>query len=69
MTGSFDLHIDLGNEAMQDHRDVSGALLHLATKLEDVHCWYPDDDAEGPIKDRNGNTVGRWDLVLSEPAE
>jgi hypothetical protein len=61
----FVMEIELGNEAMRSPSDVAGALRSVAEKF-DGH----DDFATlaGPIRDVNGNTVGRWYLTASQTA-
>lgn len=61
MIGSFYLLIDLGNEAMSDVPDVAAELERVKTKL------LAGEDS-GIIKDRNGNTVGRYALKEGEDA-
>ena len=52
----FDLHIDLGNDAMQTGEDVAEALRRIATKLE------RSGHESGLVMDLNGNKVGTWEL-------
>lgn len=54
MFDRFDLHIELGNEAMQSGPDVADALRTVADKIEH------DLEAQGAIRDANGNTVGAY---------
>jgi hypothetical protein len=59
----FNLHIELGNEAMQTGTDISDALKKVAGRL-----WnYGDEDdiigCRGAIMDMNGNKVGRWEVT------
>ena len=54
MYSKFDLHIDLGNEAMRSGLDVAAALREVADKIE------RDLEATGAIRDANGNTVGKY---------
>lgn len=51
----FDLHIELGNAAMQSGEHIAGALREVAEKAEAGHD-------EGLIHDVNGNTVGQWEM-------
>jgi hypothetical protein len=53
----FRLVLELGNTAMSEPEDVAHALTDVRRGLL---CRYP----EALIKDRNGNTVGRWSLTL-----
>lgn len=48
----FTLRIKLGNEAMQNAKDVADALSLIAN---DVRYMYSDN-----ILDYNGNKVGEW---------
>lgn len=57
----FKLTIRLGNEAMQDSDDIAEALRRSADRIE-----QRDNAAEGAILDRNGNTVGSFE-VLERP--
>jgi hypothetical protein len=50
----FDVHIELGNDAMQGGPDVATALRNIADRIEN------DLEARGNIKDANGNTVGTF---------
>jgi hypothetical protein len=59
------LHIDLGNEAMSDLQDLGLALIGVGENL--YERAYAGDSVqtarEGRVKDANGNTVGRWELI------
>lgn len=60
---TFTVEIELGNDAMQTGEDLAHALRGVAAKIED--CSRPVEDwpasvRTGPIRDVNGNTVGRW---------
>jgi len=55
----FKLHIDLGDQAMKDAKDVVGALRTIGTRLM-------NGEQEGIVKDINGNTCGHWSLHLPE---
>jgi hypothetical protein len=59
----FQLHIDLGNAAMQDNHDVAKALRDVADRLSKFTSsgWSPYA-LEGKIKDANGNIVGSWEV-------
>lgn len=50
------LTIDTGNDAMQDERDLAGALRRTADDLE------LNGQVGGNIKDDNGQTVGHWEV-------
>jgi hypothetical protein len=54
----FELLIGLGNDAMQDGRDVADALRKVAAQIEDYH--FPGPSVPRPIKDINGSQVGTW---------
>lgn len=49
---SFDLHIDLGSDAMQTPQDVAQALRAVAERLD------AGPETDGAIRDTNGNKVG-----------
>ncbi len=51
----FAAWIRLENEAMQDCRDVADALEHVVWRLR-------QEEYDGTIRDRNGNSVGAWDI-------
>lgn len=56
----FRLTIELGNEAMQSGADVSEAIVKaIPLGTLDMNAAMVSGDA-GPIRDVNGNTVGRW---------
>lgn len=63
----FTLEIELGNDAMQDGNDVARALHSLADKMALRECEYGDglyyDGSAVGIKDANGNTVGKWEVI------
>lgn len=51
----FKLEIEMGNEAMQSHLDVSEILADISIDLLNntkLDSWT--------IMDENGNTVGKW---------
>lgn len=56
----FTLTIELGNAAMQTPADVAAALVGVAYKQLAGTLWTDADS--GPIRDKNGNTVGRWEV-------
>ncbi len=66
----FTLTITLGNAAMLTAEDIAGAIFGIAGRLERI-CPsgdLTDEDsnntgAGGPVKDINGNTVGKWELA------
>lgn len=55
----FEVIIELGNDTMQDGRDVAEALRVVAQTIE---MRLPDNlrRSSSRIYDRNGNTVGHW---------
>ena len=55
----FNLDIETGNAAMQEPRDITGALREVAASLY-------SGQTDGPIMDVNGNTVGRYHLEYTE---
>lgn len=55
---TFDLHIDLGNDAMQNEHDVADTLERLSRRLRQGGA------DEGKIVDGNGNSVGRYGFDL-----
>jgi hypothetical protein len=59
----FVLSIDLENDAMQDQHDVAAALRKVADRLDKlVSSNFGPYGLEGTIMDRNGNSVGRWEV-------
>ena len=60
----FELKIDLGNESMQDNHDVAAALRDVAARLSAfVSSGWSPYALDGKIVDRNGNTVGSWEVM------
>jgi len=62
----FTLTIEMGNGAMNTPSDVMNALRKLADHVDPE--GYPDKWASpaeegGKIRDVNGNTVGKWEVV------
>jgi hypothetical protein len=53
---SFQLKVELGNDAMQTRRDVAKVLRALADLIQ---TGKPD----GKVRDRNGNPVGEWSFT------
>jgi len=60
IVGTFRLELELGNAAMRTRRDVVRALHDAAELLQ-----AGEDSA--PVRDANGNTVGRLELELELP--
>ena len=60
----FTLEIQLGNDAMQNGADVAELLRKVAARIESNPFDSYNDDGEfgGVLKDRNGNTVGKWEV-------
>lgn len=60
----FILEINLGNDAMREAQDVGHALERVAERLFGragrEELGIGDD---GPIRDLNGNAVGRWEII------
>lgn len=54
---TFELRVDLGNDAMQTPNDVAALLRDAADKLE-----AGTDSVHGSLKDENGNRVGQFVL-------
>ncbi len=57
---TFRLHVELGNEAMCEPEHVVTALRDLADKIERLDMLLT---GWGPIRDGNGNEVGRFEVV------
>jgi hypothetical protein len=53
MNGTFSIHINLGNDAMQTADDVTNAIQRVLKRLNDLHS------ARYTIMDDNGNSVGK----------
>ena len=56
----FTLEIELGNDAMQDSRDLRRALHDV--NLQPMNSGIQPGQA-GTISDLNGNMVGRWEVT------
>lgn len=57
------VEVELGNEAMKSAYDV-GLAINRALILQSAQAMDPMGDHEvGSIRDRNGNTVGKWEVV------
>lgn len=54
---TFELRVDLGNDACQTPSDVAGILRDAADKLE-----AGTDSVHGSLKDINGNRIGQFVL-------
>lgn len=60
----FQLEIELGNDAMQTYDDVSQALKSVRAYLKEYRqSEEVEADDNAPIRDLNGNTVGKWEVV------
>jgi hypothetical protein len=62
---TFELHLDLGNDAMQEGRDVASALERVA----DLIRGYVETGERFGIRDDNGNTVGHYGFDLEPHIE
>jgi hypothetical protein len=66
----FNLHIELGNDAMQSSQDLVQALRGVAQRIQDAEyveqCQQEGDDIDRGISDINGNHIGEWSLVEDE---
>ena len=60
----FELNIGLGNDAMQDGRDVAEALRKLAIEIEEYH--FPGPSVPCRVRDANGARVGYWVITEEE---
>ena len=58
MPEKFTLEIDLGNDAMMSADHLIDALTQLADRLGCIEYGK----TTGKIQDRNGNSVGKWEL-------
>lgn len=60
----FLLQIELGNDAMQTGQDVASALDLIAEPRATLPTLTMLSDGDsGNIRDSNGNTVGKWEVV------
>lgn len=59
----FTLEITLGNETMNNYRDVTVALARVAGGLRNGTPEICDCES---ISDEHGNTVGKWEIVPSK---
>lgn len=60
----FVFECELGNDEMQDQHDVAGALEKVAQRLRrSVSARFGPYTLEGKVMDRNGNTVGKWEVL------
>ncbi len=58
-TQTFTVTIELGNDAMQE-------AAHAADALRDVAAALYAGQTDGPVRDENGNTVGRYHMTHPE---
>lgn len=58
----FTLTIELGNDAMQDSIDVAMRIRVVADRLIRLNHDFSVVTI-GPVRDLNGNTVGRWEVT------
>lgn len=61
------LHIEFGNDAMKTYNDAAKSLEQTAKKLRDYARVTAGEG--GRIMDKNGNSVGRWDIVSTDPGK
>jgi hypothetical protein len=59
----FNLTIELGNDAMQADADVADALSNVVYWMDSRPAGEFETGEAGIIRDINGNTVGRWEIV------
>lgn len=65
----FHLKIELGNDAMQTADDIRAAVKDVAKYLKEWRSGeLPEVGDNAPIRDVNGNTVGKWEIVKHAPA-
>ena len=55
----FKLEIDTGNEAFNYDCELARIIRGVSRTLAEM----PDCNADGVVRDMNGNTVGRWEFV------
>ncbi len=65
------LEIQLGNDAMQNRADVDGAIRRSLTNRTDFASMREalTTSDTNILRDRNGNTVGRWYVVETSDRE
>ncbi len=57
----FFIKIDIGNEAMDSHEDLSVAIKKVANRIgTGLYNVHPDNEYQVTITDANGNSVGKW---------
>jgi len=62
----FNLTITCDNSAFDDDYELSRILSHLKVPVLEGVAQFKEGDtlnAGGSIKDRNGSTVGKWELT------
>jgi hypothetical protein len=59
---TFQMTIEIGNDAMQDGEDIARAIRSVAARVAMVPTIDDDVEAEGIIRDDNGNKVGEWSV-------
>ncbi len=65
----FQLKIELGNDAMQTADDIRAAVKDVAKYLKEWRSGeLPEVGDNAPIRDVNGNIVGKWEIVKHAPA-
>lgn len=65
----FKLEIDLGNDAMCRSVHVADALITMGRKIINGTMRSVKKPAEGIIRDINGNSVGKWELIDNAKTE
>lgn len=58
---TFRLEITLGNDAMSSPEDVGPTLERIGREIR--RYGFSEPGTHAPIRDANGNTVGRWELI------
>lgn len=56
-TGEFNVTITVGGAAMASPADLADALNHIGAQVK-------AGEIGAPVRDLNGNTVGRWNLGI-----
>ncbi len=62
----FILEIKLGNDAMQSYADIRKAIGESFSSImpfNEENDTRPEADETGLIRDLNGNSVGKWEVV------
>lgn len=59
----FVLEIELGNAAMERWEDIGAAVKETGERILRVYSGDPDRRDSGKIRDLNGNTVGKFEMI------